>query len=344
MTSPTGKYPSFNTSLGRLMPSGQDLQQLVADMISGGGGITDAPSNGNLYGRQNASWVVVPSGNAVTSVAGKTGIVTLNHNDLTDWATATATFLTSNQTITLSGDITGTGSSSLSTTLASVNGNVGTFQGVTVNAKGLVTAAANMNYAPLNSPVLTGTPTAPTPTVGDNSNNIATTAFVSAAAGGGYTLPTASTTVLGGVKVDGTTVTIASGVISANFPTITYARLPAEVQRVPISFAFSGVPANGAMVNAPSAMALTIPAALAGTVVYDATLATASAVFTLNKISGGTTTALGTVTITTTNHTSATLAGAGGSLAIGDVLQMVAPSTADTTLADVGITILAMRV
>lgn len=33
--------------------------------------------------------------------------------------------------------------------------------------------------------------------------------------GGSYTLPTASTTVLGGVKVDGTTVTIASGVISA---------------------------------------------------------------------------------------------------------------------------------
>jgi hypothetical protein len=33
---------------------------------------------------------------------------------------------------------------------------------------------------------------------------------------GGYTLPTASTTVLGGVKVDGTTVTISSGVISAS--------------------------------------------------------------------------------------------------------------------------------
>jgi hypothetical protein len=35
------------------------------------------------------------------------------------------------------------------------------------------------------------------------------------AIGGGYTLPTASTTVLGGVKVDGTSITISSGVISA---------------------------------------------------------------------------------------------------------------------------------
>ena len=31
-----------------------------------------------------------------------------------------------------------------------------------------------------------------------------------------YTLPTASTSILGGVKVDGTTITVANGVISAN--------------------------------------------------------------------------------------------------------------------------------
>jgi hypothetical protein len=345
MTSSTGKYPSFNTSLGRIMPSGQDLQQLAADISAGFSTFPDAPVNGNLYGRINASWAIIPT-SPVTAVAGKTGNVTLNHNDITDWASATASFLTGNQTITLGGDLTGTGSTAITATLATVNGNVGTFQGLTVNAKGLVTAAANMNYAPLNSPVLTGTPTAPTPSPGDNSNNIATTAFVDAAVtGGGYVLPTASTTVLGGVRVDGTTVTIASGVISANFTgSVTYAQLPAEVQKVPVSFAFPGVPTAGAMVNAPSAMALTVAAALTGTVVYDGTLTTANAVFTLNKISGGVTTQLGTVTITNSSHTSATLAGAGGSLAIGDVLQLVAPTTADATLADIGITILAMRV
>jgi len=39
--------------------------------------------------------------------------------------------------------------------------------------------------APLDSPALTGTPTAPTPDPGDNSTRLATTAFVTAAAGSG---------------------------------------------------------------------------------------------------------------------------------------------------------------
>ena len=84
---------------------------------------------------------------------------------------------------TLTGDVTGTGTGTVATTLATVNSTVGTYQGITVNAKGLVTSAANQNYAPLASPALSGTPTAPTPVSTDNSTTLATTAFVQSAIG-----------------------------------------------------------------------------------------------------------------------------------------------------------------
>lgn len=66
-----------------------------------------------------------------------------------------------------------------------------------------VARSALQQKSPLESPALTGTPTAPTATKGTNTTQIATTAFVQDAvqgAGGSYTLPVASSTTLGGVK------------------------------------------------------------------------------------------------------------------------------------------------
>jgi 6,7-dimethyl-8-ribityllumazine synthase len=57
--------------------------------------------------------------------------------------------------------------------------------------------------APLASPALTGNPTAPTQTAGDNSTKIATTAYVDAAAGGGGGLvPISKTTASAAAAVD----------------------------------------------------------------------------------------------------------------------------------------------
>lgn len=108
---------------------------------------------------------------------------------------------TGDQTITLTGDVTGSGTGSFATTLATVNSNVGSFGSATqvasftVNAKGLITAASNTSIqiaesqvtnltsdlalkAPLASPALTGTPTAPTASPNTNNTQLATTAYV----------------------------------------------------------------------------------------------------------------------------------------------------------------------
>ena len=53
------------------------------------------------------------------------------------------------------------------------------------NPSGFIAAAALVSYAPLASPALTGVPAAPTATVGTNTTQLATTAFVAAAVASG---------------------------------------------------------------------------------------------------------------------------------------------------------------
>lgn len=75
------------------------------------------------------------------------GFVLQTNGSNSTWVSTTTLGFAGSQTITLSGDITGSGATSISTTLSTVNGNVGSFGGATsiptftVNAKGLITAA-----------------------------------------------------------------------------------------------------------------------------------------------------------------------------------------------------------
>jgi hypothetical protein len=128
---------------------------------------------------------------------------------------------------------------------------------------------------------------------------------------------------------------------SAAWSHIAYADMPAEVQQVPVSFPFSGTITATAMVHIPMTMPVTIAAfSSANAATYVGANPAATATFTLYKVRSGTATSIGTVQISTSGVI--TFGGSGDSnILLGDVLRMTSP--ADTTLADVGITVMALR-
>lgn len=140
------------------------LGELGVAVDGSGVALFDASGNLDLLG----SLLADVSGNASTS-------------DLAAAATALAT----PRAISVSGDASGngvfdgTGDLDLAVTLSSTGVTPGSYNTFTVDAKGRITAASTDNTrAPLNSPALTGTPTAPTAAAGTNTTQLATTAFV----------------------------------------------------------------------------------------------------------------------------------------------------------------------
>jgi hypothetical protein len=128
---------TFAISVGNFIllggSAGQFLQTNGTGVLTwatpaGGGGIPEAPTDGQLYGRENAAWVVVPTGggggitdapNDGTAYARKSAAwAHLAHTDITDWtatlapyaliASSVASFNTRTGAVTLtSADVTG---------------------------------------------------------------------------------------------------------------------------------------------------------------------------------------------------------------------------------------------
>src|SRR4030095_6641906 len=130
-----------------------DVTNLVLDLASK---IGDAPIDGNQYARQDGAWsqVVSTGGGGSSDFAEVTGTITaLQHGSLPG------------------GDL---------HALASNTGGGDGFMSSADKGK-LDSFNAAATYAPLASPLFTGNPTAPTPSLGDNDTSLATTEFVTRA-------------------------------------------------------------------------------------------------------------------------------------------------------------------
>lgn len=113
--------------------SGGSATSVIA--IAGSGAFVDLSTNQTIGGTKTFSNTI-------------TGSVSGNAGTATTWATARDLSLTGDATATLSG-VNGSANVSASLTLATVNSNVGSFTKLTVNGKGLVTAATSAVLADL---------------------------------------------------------------------------------------------------------------------------------------------------------------------------------------------------
>ena len=129
---------------------------------------------------------------AIAELLGTSGL--LKKTAANTWTLDTSAYITGNQTITLSGDATGSGTTAITVTviddshshtgatisdLDAADITTGTLP-VARGGTGVTTSTGTGNVVLSASPTLTGTPVAPTAAVGTNTTQVATTAFVNA--------------------------------------------------------------------------------------------------------------------------------------------------------------------
>lgn len=112
-------------------------------VANGGTGATDAATARSNLGLAIGTNVQAYDADltAIAGLGGTSGFLKKTGADT--WTLDTSTYLTGNQSITLSGDATGSGSTGITVTLANSGVGAGTYRSVTVDAKGRVTAGTN---------------------------------------------------------------------------------------------------------------------------------------------------------------------------------------------------------
>jgi len=141
-------------------------------------------------------------------------------------------------------------------------------------------------------------------------------------------------------KINGTTPggscsagSIVTSISASGVPTCTQKTDPFVCGSIP-------VPTNSQVLcDIPITKAETIPSNCTGSQAGSTIAATGTATFTINKIHSGSTTAAGTVAWSGSGTTGAFTCSGSTSFVAGDILQIVAPSSADATLAGLGIAI-----
>lgn len=180
----TGVFKKIATDTKGRVTGTQAVAQADITGLLGAGSITNTmlanSAVANLSGTNTGD-------ETVTTIKTKLGVTTLSGSN------------TGDQTITLTGDATGTGTGSFVVTLKNT-GTVGTYRSVTTDAQGRVTGGTNPTTvsgygltdvytktevdttitlkANIASPTFTGVPAAPTASVGTNTTQVASTAFV----------------------------------------------------------------------------------------------------------------------------------------------------------------------
>jgi len=141
------------------------------------------------------------------------------------------------------------------------------------------------------------------------------------------------------VSTDGTFAANSDSKVSTEKAIKTY--VASQTTVLPAAF-YPGTPTASALVlYLPFAIAVTLPANLAGSYVKAKTAATASTAFDVQKNGSS----VGTITFAASGSTAtfSTTGGAAVSFAAGDVISIVSPATPDATLSDIGFSLLANR-